>query len=83
MPGLMKFALLMTLLCSCGSSYPVSVPVEPCRVPAFPAPPAVNPEGCGERVCWTIDDTLRLTRWIAEVHEYNAAVHLCPYVVAE
>jgi hypothetical protein len=80
MPRLMPCAMLTVLLASCGSSYPVAVPVEPCRVPAFPAPLDIAPQTCGEMVCFTVEDTLAFLRWEAAVEEYRLAVARCPGV---
>lgn len=81
MRKLLLCATLTTLLASCGSSYPVSAPADPCRVPPFPAPLVVTPHGCGHDVCWSLEDTLALTRWAAAVEEYWRGVSRCPLVV--
>lgn len=65
---------------SCGSSYPVAEPVEPCRVSAFPAPLEMTPEGCGERVCYSIEDTIAWLKWEQAVDEFWRDVTRCPYV---
>jgi hypothetical protein len=83
MTRLLLCALLMTLPASCGSNYPVAAPVEPCAVPAFPAPLDVSPVGCGEWVCWTVADTVEFVRWEQAVNEYWRAVTICPFVEVE
>jgi hypothetical protein len=75
------FALLLTLSASCGYSYPVAAPVDPCRVPAFPPPLDVYPIDCGEYVCWTVEDQLEWIRWEQGVNDYWWAVVHCPWVV--
>lgn len=56
-------------------------PTEACRVPAFPPPLDIYPEGCGDWVCWKTEDYLEFARWEWSVNEYWWAVAHCPYVI--
>ncbi len=87
MPGLKSFVrsktqplLLALLLTSCGTNYPVIAPTEPCRVPPVPTLD-VSPVGCGESVCYSVEDQLELVIWEQAMWEYTRAVTMCPHVL--
>jgi len=81
----MKLLLLCAILAlpaiSCGTDYPVTKPSNPCQVIAWPPAPKLTPIDCGEHVCFTLDDTVKLAAWVHDITEVRRDLARCPLVV--
>ncbi len=82
MPPRLPFALLTTLLISCGTPYPVVTPTEPCHVPVRPTPPSgADIAACGDLVCESIETAIAFAQYVFDSTEVELAIARCSLVV--
>jgi hypothetical protein len=48
---------------------------------AWPPAPKLTPIDCGEHVCFTLDDTVKLAAWVHDITEVRRDLARCPLVV--
>ena len=79
MKKLVPCLLSLLLSTSCGQLPAVSTPIEPCVVPPAPKLEVTYLE-CGDKVCISVPDAIKLARFLNLSAEYQIAVRRCPYI---
>lgn len=72
--------MLLPLLSSCAGSSRPSETLIKCKAPAFPEPPALNGNVCGQEICLTIEEIVQLSLYKAKVDETKSALLGCSLI---
>lgn len=67
---------MLLALPSCCGTLPASKPA-PCRVPVDPPTPELDPQPCGESVCLSVADTVKLAAYFVAVANVESALAGC------